>query len=171
MALTDPRPDTMPDAVIPTPLDLAEWRARTMALGQGAAEGEWTEQGECLREAYALLTLAPRGLGAWLAALPAQATFDAMLAAGCWESAAAALLPQDAAWMVSRAPEGDCLASVLLPGDGEGDEASAPGASPALALVAALTSALLNACPSSVMLRPGDAIDLRSLPRATGWLH
>lgn len=171
MAQPDPRPDSLPDAVIPTPLDLAEWRARTMALGQGAADGEWTEQGDCLREAYALLTLAPRGLGAWLAELPAQGDFDAMLAARCWESAAAALLPEHAAWMVSRAPEGDCLASVLLPGEGEGDEASAPGASPALALVAALTSALLNACPSAVMLRPGETIDLKALPRATGWLH
>ena len=155
--------------LIPAPLDLGEWCAQTTALGQGAADGEWVEQGECLREAFALLTLAPRGLGAWLNELPARSRFDTMLAAGCWESAALALLPEEAAWMVSRAAEGDCMASVLLPG--ETDEATSHGASPALALVAALAAALVCASPAPPLRLSAEAIDLRRLPRPAGWLH
>ena len=154
----------------PPHLDLGEWHERTRALSEGAAEAGWDEQGDCLREAYALMTLAPRGLGPWLLELPAQPEFDAMLAAQCWDSVALALLPEAAGYMISRGGDGDCLASVLLPG--AGDEVSAHGLHPALALVAALSAALVAACPrGDAVFRPGDAVDLAALPRHRGWLH
>lgn len=151
-------------------LDLGEWHERTRALAEGAAEAGWGEQGDCLREAYALITLAPRSLGAWLAELPPQLEFDTMLAAQCWESAAVSLLAAEAGYMVSRGGDGECLASVLLPGMGE--EVSAGAQHMALALVSALASALVAACPrADAIFRPGDMVDLTALPRRTGWLH
>jgi hypothetical protein len=151
-------------------LDLAEWHERTCALCEGAAEAGWDEQGDCLREAYALVTLAPRMLGQWLLELPPQLEFDTMLAAQCWDSAALALLPADAGYMVSRGGEAECLASVILPGAGE--EFTARAQHPALAVVAALSGALVAACPrGDAVFSPGDSVDLAALPRHTGWLH
>ena len=151
-------------------LELGEWHARTRALSEGAAEAGWGEQGDCLREAYALITLAPRGLGPWLLELPPQLEFDTMLAAHCWDSAALALLPEEAGYMISRSGDGECMASVVLPGSNE--EVSAQAQHGALALVAALSAALVAACPrADAVFRPGDTVDLAALSGRTGWLH
>jgi hypothetical protein len=68
---------------------------------------------------------------------------EVMLAAGAFESAALAVIGDEATWMVSKGAEGRYLASLLLPGMTE--EVTREGASPALALLGAWASAALVA--------------------------
>lgn len=68
--------------------------------------------------------------------------FEAMLAAGAFESAVLSLIGDATAFMVSRGWNGTCLATAVLP-DGS-EEAIAEGATLALALLAAQVSALLE---------------------------
>lgn len=64
-----------------------------------------------------------------------------MIAAGAFESAALAVIGDQATWIISRGGEGRCLASVLLPGMAE--EVTGEGVSPALALLGAWAKASL----------------------------
>lgn len=82
-----------------------------------------------------------------------DARFDALIDAGADMSAALALLPRRAAWMLSSRAEGDLfLATILLPGMIE--EVTGQGASAALAMVAGTALAMaggsmaINDCDS-----------------------
>ncbi len=150
------------------PMNLALWRQRLRALCDGAAEAEPGEADDCLREAYALLAVAPRGLGSWLPVLPHQRAFDALLAAGGGESAALALLPDEAGYLLSRGASGANLASVVLPGRIE--DISSQGASAALALVSARAGALSSA-GGDVLFPAADDLPDHLRRRPPAWLN
>jgi hypothetical protein len=113
------------------------WRKRLADLGRAAGAAQAVREVAVLRTAVALLTDAPAGCVDWL---PGQPDFEAMLAVGTAASAALALLPQAAGFMLSRGLNGRVLASVILPGGR--DDVVCEASSPALAMVAALCGAL-----------------------------
>jgi hypothetical protein len=74
------------------------------------------------------------------------AKVTAMVACGAYESAAHVVLGPDRPFLVSRGANGLCLASALMRNRDrwvDGGEATAEGATPALAMLAALAAALL----------------------------
>lgn len=74
--------------------------------------------------------------------LPGVTQLEVLLAADAYESAALALLGPEWGYMMSRGSGGVCLATVIAPGGDE--DTTAQGATPALALMIALASALLG---------------------------
>lgn len=89
------------------------------------------------------------------------ARIEAMLAASAGESAALAILGADTAFMVSRGPNGRCLASLF--GASSEEEIVAEGATIGLALLGAFASALISRMESE---EPENAIWLGKLPPA-----
>ena len=77
------------------------------------------------------------------AGLPQQEGFDALLAAGGEAAAALALVEERGSYMISYGPGGQHLATVVF--EGLGEEASAAGASLALAVLGALTASIAGA--------------------------
>lgn len=97
-----------------------------------------------LRKGYAAIAEELAMTPANLAELPPPAQFEAMLLCGALESAALALLPRNASFMLSRGANGRHLGSVFM---AECGERTVEGKTVALALVAATLSAwreLLN---------------------------
>ena len=140
---------------IPSPQKhLAEtyWRMRLEELGLACQISEAAGQSDGVREAFDLLMLAPPVHCLHLLPQLAEAKLEAMLAAGAYESAALALLPKSAGYMLSRGPNGEHLASVFLPASEQ--EMTASGATAALALVAALMAELAELFPIGA---PGSA--------------
>jgi hypothetical protein len=109
-------------------------------LGTACRISEPAGEADGIREAFHLLMLAPPGLLARLDIQSGEERIEAMLAAGACESAALALLPQGAGYMLSRGGNGEHLASVFL--GGSDSEMTAHGATAALALIAALMAEL-----------------------------
>ena len=120
----------------------AYWRMRLEELGLACQISEAAGQSDGVREAFDLLMLAPPGQHLHLGPRLAEAKVEAMLAAGAYESAALALLPQSAGYMLSQGPNGEHLASVFLLESER--EMTAGGATAALALVAALMAELAD---------------------------
>ena len=118
----------------------AYWRMRLEELGQACRLSEASGQADGVREAFDLLRLAPPGQHLQFIPELAEARLEAMLAAGAHESAALSLLPQDAGYMLSRGPNGENLATVILPESEQ--EMAVGGATAALALIAALMAEL-----------------------------
>jgi hypothetical protein len=87
---------------------------------------------------------APAPLTSWLGPVVDVEAMEMMLAAGAAESAALALIPPQAGYMLSRGPNGVHLASVFMPGAGQ-EEYCAEGDTAALALLAAFVSAVRDA--------------------------
>lgn len=134
------------------------WRARAEKLVHDCAEQAADNAAGLLREAISLLFMAPATVSSRLGELCDIARMDALLAAGATDSAALALLPADAVWMLSRGGEGLYLATVMLAGgDIDDDEASGCGESPAQAIAGALLAAA-QACLGGGG-RPGDDRD------------
>lgn len=100
------------------------------------------EQADVIREAKLLFLLDPAVSAMGLGSYPSVATLEGMLASGAAESAALALLGDQARFKLSRGIRGECLASVMLPH--RDHEATAAGQTLALALVGAKASALLE---------------------------
>ena len=130
-----------PTSTAPTAMERALWRERVSELCAACVDASPAEGPARLRECLALLTLAPEAGFAGAAGLPTVARIEAMLACGAQESAALALLPKGASYLLSRGADDVCLASVVLPLTAE--EVTAEGATPALALLAALTASLV----------------------------
>jgi hypothetical protein len=120
----------------------SEWRLRLAQLCQDSALAEPGEEDAMLRLGHTLLVNLPDPHSALGDHLPPAARFEALLAAGAHDSAAFALVPEAASYIISRAGEGGCIASVMLPGMEE--EMTSEGESPALALVSALAAALAS---------------------------
>lgn len=120
----------------------SEWRLRLAELSAECANALAEEEGDFLQSAYDLMSLAPdAGLDEELVAhLPPQARFEALLALGAHETAALALVPERASYILSRAGVGGAMASVLLAG--MEDELTSEADSPALALISALAACL-----------------------------
>lgn len=118
---------------------------RLEELGTACRISEPAGQADGIREAFDLLMLTPVSYHLQLRPRLAEAKLEAMIGAGAHESAALALLPRGAGYMLSRGPNGDHLASVILPESDE--EKTASGATAALALVAALMAELTERYP------------------------
>jgi len=128
----------------PLTMNTGEWRLRLAELCQDCANADGGEEAEPLRQALHLMARVPdaneAGMGAMADHLPPQAHFEALLALGAYDSAAMALMPEQASYILSRSASGQCLASVLLPDVDE--EMTSQAQTPALALVSALMACL-----------------------------
>lgn len=91
-----------------------------------------------LRKGYAAVAEELALTAVNFATLPPPAQFEAMLLCGALESAALALLPRNASFMLSRGTNGRHLGSVFMP---ECGEHTAEGNTAALAVMAATLSA------------------------------
>ena len=143
------------------------WRERVSELCAACVDALGPEAPARLREGLALLSLAPEAASQGADGLPKVAGFEAMLACGALESAAMALLPKGASYLLSRGEDDTCLASVILPLSTE--EVTAEGANPALALLAALLASFVlpaRGCDNPVL----DDVDGLILPEAH-WLN
>lgn len=97
-----------------------------------------------VREAMHLLVAAPAHLASWLECAIDIEGIETMLAAGAGESAALALVPRQAGYMLSRGPNGVHLASIFMPG-ARREEYTAEGDTAALALLAAFVATVRDA--------------------------
>lgn len=123
-----------------------DWWARAKQLVFACSEAEADSTADLLREAAALLVMAPVCVAERMGDLSRLAALEPLLAAGACESAALMLVPADVVWTVTRGGEGFYLANMLLPGGAiDEDEAHGCGESAALALVCALINAGLGA--------------------------
>ena len=121
-------------------IDNRTWNRRVATLAVDAAGAHASEEARLLREARALLAMAPAVLAGRFARLPRPVAFEAMISCGAGESAAMALLPADAAYIVSRGGNGVHLASVIF--DGMDEEVAAEAPTGGLAMLAAMAGAL-----------------------------
>lgn len=128
------------------------WLAGVDGLIDDLGAGSRARQAKLLREAMHLLIAAPPPLAKWLGPVVDVDTVETMLAAGATESAALALVPHHAGFMLSRGRNGLQLASIFVSGTAR-EEYTAEGDTIALALLAALVSA---------------ARDIAMLPQADG---
>jgi len=122
----------------------SEWRLRLAELSHECAGALCDEEGDLLHAAFDLLTLAPEaGLNEeWAGHLPPRAQFEALLGLGAFDSAAIALVPEGASFIVSRAANGEALASLVA---GMDEELTSEAETPALAMVSALAACLVEA--------------------------
>jgi hypothetical protein len=120
----------------------SEWRLALAQLCQASALAECGEEDVLLRQGHALLASLPDQRSTLADHLPPMARFEALLAAGAYDSAALADA-RSGSYMLSRGGEGGAMASVLLPGMEE--EMTSEAESPALALMSALAAALASA--------------------------
>lgn len=109
----------------------ALWRRQVRDLLHDSAASGAAEQTLRLLEASYLL-IGDEG----------SARIEAMLRAGAFESAALAILDEGSGYMLSRGASGAALASVIL--SGRDAEVTAEAETPALALIVAHLSALLE---------------------------
>ena len=142
------------------------WYARIGALAHDLCDAAATEEPRCLRQTIGLFMMAPAGQKARFAKLPTIHQLEALIAVGAGESAALALLPSDAAYIVSRGSNGVHLASVML--DGVDEEVAAEASTAGLAILAAFAGALTNAGPLPVV--HGEPAPM-TLPARPGYLH
>lgn len=148
-------------------MDSRQWGQRLAALAVAACDPEPGQEDDLLREGYALLAIAPGQHRRRFVRLPRRERFEALLAVGASECAALALMPDNAAYIVSRGSNGVHLASVMLDGDDEEVAAEAPNAG--LALLAALAGALRHTAPLTGGKVEFDALELMAPP--VGLLH
>lgn len=92
----------------------------------------------CLQGFYDVLASLPKSRLKGIA-LPSRGQFEAMLEAECWESAVLAIISDISGYMLSSGQDG-AIASVILPG--QAAETTESGRTVALALCAAIASAL-----------------------------
>ncbi|MBU6269651.1 MAG: hypothetical protein KGN34_19050 [Sphingomonadales bacterium] len=138
----------------PLRMDTLTWSRRVALLAATACDVPADQEQTLLREALAILAMAPSLHAPRFAALPDADRFEELLAIGACESAALALLPADAAFILSRGSQGIILASVML--DGEDEEVAAEAATSGLALLAALAGAMRHAPPARDMFSEYD---------------
>ncbi len=126
----------------PLPMTAGEWRLRLAELCRDCAVAEHEDEALYLGLAYDLLALAPDvpELEDLASHLPPRARIEALLEAGAHDTAAFAMMPERAGYILSRSAGGGTLATVLL--DGMEDEMTSEGDSAAMALVSALAACL-----------------------------
>ena len=121
------------------PITPLPWFARLEVLANDAEVAAPRESGDLVTRLHALLSASPAQRGG-IADRTLPGVDHALIAAGGHLSAVLALMPRRAAWMMSACAGGElCMATVLVPGMVE--EVTGQGATPALALVAALAMA------------------------------
>lgn len=119
---------------------LSPWRDHLAELAFDCASATVDEQAGLVLQMRALMNGAPGEWGRRFADMPAAAALAALCEAGGATSAALALIEGRAGYMLSQAPEGAAMATVVF--DGVTGEASAEGDSVALALIGALAACL-----------------------------
>lgn len=132
------------------------WYAGIDGLIDDLCAGRPARQTMLLREAMHLLIAAPAPLASWLGPVVDVEAMETMLAAGASESAALALVPPQAGYLLSRGPNGVHLASIFTP-DTTHKEYTAEGDTAALALLAALVSAVRDA--AGLLLTDGERLN------------
>ncbi len=121
----------------------ADWYQRLSDLSLACAGAEKVGTACLLRAARRLLSEAPQPWRQVFAQLPPREDFDALISAGGEAAAALALVEGRGSYMISYGPGGQHLATVVF--EGQSGEASAQGASLALAVLGALAASLAGA--------------------------
>ena len=123
-------------------LSLAQWTAGLRDLLVDCDASDHRDQAACLRDAWKLIQKAPvicsQPSGSW----PTATLLEAMIEVAAFESAALAMLPEGTGYMLSRAASGMSIASIVLAESAE--DVTSTAATPALAILAALSLALLG---------------------------
>ncbi|MBU6268079.1 MAG: hypothetical protein KGN34_11095 [Sphingomonadales bacterium] len=131
-----------------------DWRRRLDDIAGISAVAEPAEQAFLLRGFHDLMAHLPAHLLDPLlldgVALPRAAAWERTLDCGAYETAALAFIGPRTGCMISRGSEGFHLVSIALPG--RDAEVSASGATLALAVLAALASAIGNLTPAAPVL-------------------
>lgn len=117
-----------------------EWHARFAGLAYACAQANHAEAAELLRAGWRLLGDPPARWRSSIIVTLSELEFEAMLGAGAEDAAVVAMLQDWAGFMLSHGPGGGHMATVVV--DGLAGEASADGASVALALLGAAAKAL-----------------------------
>jgi len=133
------------------------WPERLAELALACSGSFASEQARLLRDMRELLLAAPVPSMLTGTDMPGATAFEAMLATGSWTSAAFSLLGDECGYMLSRGSGGRHMVSIVLPGRTEESTASADSA--ALAIIAALATALQDA-----PMLPGDPGDPAFIP-------
>lgn len=144
-----------------------EWRQALADLCRQAAAADAEDQADFLRVARTLLAVSPDDQAHRFADLPSRAGFEILLAAQAWESAALALLPDTAGYLLSRSGDGVAIASLVLPECSE--DVCAEASSPALAMVSALAGAIMAAVVTHAGGMPVRSGYGRDVPAADGF--
>ena len=116
------------------------WRTRLGQLAIACAGAFIEDENDRIREARALLALAPHPALVSGIDVPDENQLERLIAAGANADAALALITTDVGYLLSRSGGGQYLASVMLPGATA--DCSACGDTLALALIGALARAL-----------------------------
>lgn len=117
-----------------------DWLDRMADLAFACADATAGETAELVQGAHALIAAAPGTWRAQFRKLPSSDSLSRLLAAGAELSAAMALIEGHAGFMLSHAPGGMHLATVVF--EGLTEEASAEGETAALALIGALAATM-----------------------------
>ena len=120
-------------------IGIENWRTRVRAFLRDCEQGAPDTQAQRLREAVAILSAEPEQRSAFTRAGLDMAILDGLIECGAFESAALAIIGEGTAFMLSRSGDNRCLATIA----DHGVEATAEGATLALALLAAYAGALL----------------------------
>lgn len=130
-----------------------EWVAALHILAVNCTESDPHESRHCIRRMNELLMIAPEeALVSGLRAIDPP-RLEALLVLDAHETAAMSMLIEDVGYMLSRGHDGSSVATVVPKLTGE--ETSGVGATPALALIAALALSLCDApCPANLATRP-----------------
>lgn len=123
-----------------TPLSHAQWCRGLRDVARACPHVPASQQEKLIRKMGDLLMRAPEQAALAGVTVPDRFRLEALLAARSWETAALALLGEEAGYLVSRSGSGCHLASILLPERLE--ETTCTGNTLALALVGALASSL-----------------------------
>lgn len=120
--------------------EIDEWHTHFAALAHACAQADQSEAADLLREGWRLLGDPPTCWHRSIIVTLVEVEFEAMLGAGAEDAAAVAILQDWAGFMLSHGPGGGYMATVVV--EGLAGEASADGASVALALLGATARAL-----------------------------
>ena len=124
-------------------IDEHDWRAGLADLALQCSCAEPAEAPQLLSELHALMLAAPAEFGWLRAKLPSEQRIAVLLRSAATISAALALAEHRAGYMLSQAPGGRAMATLVLVGGAA--ETGCSAADPALALAGALAQALSSA--------------------------
>ncbi|MBW8753057.1 MAG: hypothetical protein JF595_02720 [Sphingomonadales bacterium] len=116
--------------------EFTSWRVILSDFARNCGQMEAQDQADRIREALALLNFVKD------VSPQRAAEVERLLAAQAYESAAISLMEPETGFLLSRGPNGVCLASVVLAGQTQ--ETTAEGSTLALALLRAKTLALID---------------------------
>ncbi|MFT4025775.1 MAG: hypothetical protein QM676_03075 [Novosphingobium sp.] len=126
----------------------AAWGRGLAELVQALPGAAADDQAALLRKGFGAIADAAALNPAFFADLPSTQRFETLLASGAFESAAVAVIPAHAGYMLSRGGNGRHIGSVFMTGCGEH---TVEGNTAALSIMAAM----LSACHALLTLQTG----------------